>query len=67
MGITGEILVEVCLLELLTLFSPILTWGKNRGSKEKFNPCCDMNKIVKPSGALCPLTIKLKFPILDLI
>ena len=38
MGITGEILGEVCLLELVTLFSPILNPGKNRGSKEKFNP-----------------------------
>ena len=67
MGITGEILGEVCLLELVTLFSPILNPGKNRGSKEKFNPCCDMNKVVNPSGALCPLIIKLKFPVLDLI
>ena len=67
MDITCEILDEVCLLELVTLFSPVLNRGKNRGSKEKFNPCCDMNKVVKPSGALCPLTIKLKFPILGLI
>ena len=40
MGITGEILGEVCLLELATLFSPILNQGKNRGSKEK----CDSRR-----------------------
>ena len=67
MGITGEIFVEVCLIELVTLFSPILNRGKNRGSKEKFNPRCDMNKVVEPPGALCPLIIKLKFPISGLI
>ena len=45
MGITSEIMGEVCLLELVTFFSPILNWGKNRGSKEKFNPHSDMNNV----------------------
>ena len=68
MDITVEILGEVCLLELVTIFSPILNRGKNRGNKEKFSPHCDINKVVEPQGTLCyPLIIKLRFPMSGLI